>query len=379
MKQLKRIGYLLSAIVLYSVTIAPIVLGGWMDNQAWDARLECAGGFRAGEQISARLTFWTMPQNDGYRTADSVRVELSVIGALTLAGPRQWRLTLNGDTSFTHEVEITIPAKDTSAIYFAVWWGTRPAPYKVRCYFVTTGPQVELYYGVPTPIGPMPWEVEAKTIRMGDSLERIASQRPPRPFEGIGRTYYNIAPEDSVYLDSISESSKKYFVHMRLMEDSAWTGEDRQVYMIEKLYFARNPGEKKFRRIEGHTDPLAEGTRWRDSVLAVSPPAKYDIIIDLRDPDDYDYVKTLVDSLGVTEEKGFYRTVTSKAVLGKLAEHGIEFRNTFWRTRPPNQQVDDSARSKVPGRGDVIEGDERDNRNDLFLEGRAAHSLECIL
>ncbi len=336
MKQLKRIGYLLSAIVLYSVTIAPIVLGGWMDNQAWDARLECAGGFRAGEQISARLTFWTMPQNDGYRTADSVRVELSVIGALTLAGPRQWRLTLNGDTSFTHEVEITIPAKDTSAIYFAVWWGTRPAPYKVRCYFVTTGPQVELYYGVPTPIGPMPWEVEARTQREFDSLSQLRREAMKTPSTGTSRFYLDIATEDSIYLDSIAEKYWPELARKKLMEDSALVDREKQYLMIDGLYqgiyFVRYRGEKKFNRIEGSRDPIADSKRRMDSLRATMPPATYDIVVDLRDPEHYEYIKSLVDSLGATEEKGFYRTVTTKEIVAEIEKRHIPYHRAAWRT-----------------------------------------------
>ncbi len=379
MKLFVRMGIAVCVAVLCYFGITPTIQGS-MDPPLYDRAIEAVGGFRVDEPLVLKMSFWTTVNAIGFRKANSARVDITEIGALKCGDQRHWDVTMKEDTIFTLTMDVVIPDNDTSGINFEVLWGENPYPVKFPYYFVTTGPDVEVHPGKPVDFGPMPWEVEARTIRMGDSLERIELQKPPYPSDGIiGRPYYNIAPEDSVYLDSISESSKKHFVQMRMMEDSVWAGQDRQLYMIERLCFARNPGEKKFRRIEGHTDPLAEGTRWRDSVLAVSPPAKYDIIIDLRDPDDYDYVKTLVDSLGVTEEKGFYRTVTSKAVLGKLAEHGIEFRNTFWRTRPPNQQVDDSARSKVPGRGDVIEGDERDNRNDLFLEGRAAHSLECIL
>ena len=136
----------------------------------------------------------------------------------------------------------------------------------------------------------------------------------------------SLNPEDSALVDSLSDMGKRRLGRMRMLERTPLTDEDREWIVIDNRWFVRERGETKFRRVEGRTDEQlrADAQRYSDSLAANPPNNVYDVILDLRDPDDYETARSLTDSLAVTAEKGFYRTVVNKATLTELINKGIK-------------------------------------------------------
>jgi hypothetical protein len=135
-------------------------------------------------------------------------------------------------------------------------------------------------------------------------------------------------PEDSALVDSLSDTGKRQLGRMRMMEESPLAEQARQTVEIEGRWFVRDRGETPFRRLEAKTDEQlrADAHRYGDSLAANPPKNVYDVVLDLRNRDHYEFAKSLVDSLIPVDSVGFYRALMDRPTLIKLDNEGIKYR-----------------------------------------------------
>ncbi|RME21599.1 MAG: hypothetical protein D6800_11895, partial [Candidatus Zixiibacteriota bacterium] len=70
----------------------------------------------------------------------------------------------------------------------------------------------------------------------------------------------------------------------------------------------------------------------------------YDVVLDLRKAADYDFVRSLVDSLIPTDSAGFYRAIMKHPPLIKIEKRGIRIIATHnW---PPRGRRGSTGREK---------------------------------
>ena len=196
-------------------------------------------------------------------------------------------------------------------------------------------------------------------------------QKQLQNWEGKGtyRSLIHFSPEDSVFYSTLSDRGKQNFRRMRLFERTPLTDQDRQLHTVDGQWYERLRGETRFRPIPGITKEELRSGNWRrrDSVAANPPDNSYDIVLDLRNHADYEFVEPRVDSLIATSDSGFYETVVDRSTLIELIKHGIQYR----RTDGPLMNPRDSTGSHGPRRTDPDRKSEsrlpgREGRDEIF-------------
>ncbi len=162
------------------------------------------------------------------------------------------------------------------------------------------------------------------------------------------QTTQPIAPftsADSLFYDSLTENGKKTYAKMKYLElQGPSTNRYGESALIDNYGFARDSGQTYFYRVRSvPTDKLrAESRRIRDSILAVNPPNVYDVIVDLRNSEDYLYFKDKVDLIEKTDREGYYRIECNKSVITEIEQRKIKYR----RTHRPSWIKSDSAKAE---------------------------------
>jgi hypothetical protein len=110
---------------------------------------------------------------------------------------------------------------------------------------------------------------------------------------------------------------------MKMKEESPLTGATREVITVDGEQWERYRGEYRFRKRESPLNLREEMlARMLERQLALKE-SKREVLIDLRDPGDYELVEKRVDSLIATERPGFYRVLIDWDIGEFLREHGI--------------------------------------------------------
>ncbi len=199
-------------------------------------------------------------------------------------------------------------------------------------YFVTTDSQPKLFLHCdPRHLSPQPpiesfWQLD---IDPGKKLpqELPGYARPPQ--DSVAR----IAPADP---DSMSPGAARTTKSrteqeiQRELEQTQLTGKLFEFIRVDSQLLVRETGEYKFRSVDPNMDTEAWAKRRYDSVVHANRLVTYDMWLDLRDPENLAFARSVIDSLTVTDTVGIYRAQITRAILGKLQEEGIPSR--LWGT-----------------------------------------------
>jgi hypothetical protein len=180
---------------------------------------------------------------------------------------------------------------------------------------------------------------------------------------------------DTVWLfDSVRQAAiQDQLEEMRRREESPLADKDHEVITVGDTLYERHRGESKFRPMERVFDRSARFDNKRDSILALMGDKKLDVILDLRDPEHYEFVRSLIDSLVPSEEPGFYRAVVPFDLLQKLAENGIDVSKNGTRSREKNDKGQNNSQQLNSIDEETEDPGELGNPSvQLFFEG-----LEC--
>jgi len=326
--------------------------------------------------LELRINFAHYDAN--FTTCDAVTVQVSGIDGLEYSGAERWEIT--SDTlapAFLTRLEATAPPNDTSGLIVTMGCGEHQSNYPT--YFITTADTVRTLGSNPREHPRLPTEEERRQNRLKDyeraKREWEERQEQLRRFKGKSTTGPVMNPKDSALVDSLSDKGKRQLGRMRMLERSPLTDQERQWIVIDNRWFVRERGETKFRRVEGRTDEQirADAQRYWDSLAANPPDSVYDVILDLRDPDDYDFAKSLLERLLPTDSVGFFRAVMNRPTLMKLTNRGIK----FWRSRcwpEPCVPKRDKTQAPVKGGKDMEHETDggtpmKEGREILFFEG----------
>ena len=168
--------------------------------------------------------------------------------------------------------------------------------------------------------------------------------------EGLDDTAYVWQKGDDGLLYQIKKSDlptkeeqkiKQQQEKRRKLEEAPLTEYDKQDILVGDTLYSRYRGEYKFHIEEPIRNPGEYLRKKHDSLRVLENEKTYELTLDLRDPQEFEYVKGLVDSLIPMEEESIYRTVTNGAVLQQLRANKIKV-----GIYPEKPYLQESSRSK---------------------------------
>lgn len=308
-------------------------------------------------------------------TCDLLLMTVYPFDALIYTGPDTLLVPYRTENPYSTVWELILPPNDTSYLVFREECDRTAYHYGIT--FVTTGDTLMTRWGSGRRDRElaMDWTVRhwldprEDYERAKREWEEKQKQRQPAEGKGTLRSLIQFSPEDSVFYSTLSDRGKQNFRRMRFLERTPLTDQDRQLHTVDGQWYERLRGETRFRPIPGITkEEIRSGIRRRRDLVVANPPDNsYDIVLDLRNHADYEFVEPRVDSLIATSDSGFYETVVDRSTLIELIKHGIQYR----RTNGPLMNPRDSTGSHGPRRTDPDRKSEsnlpgREGRDEIF-------------
>ena len=298
--------------------------------------------------------------------------------SLEYYGDSTWLARFDQQGHYSTTFDLTVPDNDTSCFVILLEFDGYSF-YQGQC-FVTTGDTLNIFRAWSNYWGdlqlersnrrnPVPREEHERAKREWEERQEQLRRFKGKSTRGHGP---RLSPEDSVIFNTLSEKGERRFVRMRNLERTPLTDESRQVISLDGTVYVRYRGEAKFHIVEGTTDPIAHAKQVMDSVR-IAENKDYDITIDLRDSDDSEFVKNLVDTLMPTEQQGFFRAVVKWQTIMQLRDNAIEFYPTDRGSREPQdnsepQQPEEKKESSGKSRS-TRQTEEKSPQEIIFSEG----------
>jgi hypothetical protein len=234
---------------------------------------------------------------------DTMMVKVRTVGELGYSGPESWVVLTEGRDTIKYDLDVVIPQNDTCGIEVDLYVRGGNVNGSSR-YFVTTGDTIEIYHDWPKPLEPR----GAKTVvySKGNRHHVPGSEIPPwkQPPQDTTLKVLNpdsasgvdpaiiMRPEGKV--DTIDDKTElpRPNLNSRMVDSSGWSTVDGLVEAAAK-------------------DIVKERDKTRE------------LIVDLRKPEDYNYVKSLVSELIPCDTAGYYRAKLTHAQANEIHKHGI--------------------------------------------------------
>ncbi|MDD4052259.1 MAG: hypothetical protein PHR28_10240 [candidate division Zixibacteria bacterium] len=236
-----------------------------------------------------------------------VTVKVTTYGRLEYSGPIGWDIPTEGKDTISFNLDVVVPPNDTSGIKVDIWHNADAQ------YFVTTGDTMEIYHSWPQP--PQPKELQTTFYEMGGGMHRVpGSEIPP----------WKRPPQDST---------------LKVLMPVSAAGTDSSIIMKP---------EGKVDTLAGKTvlpqpninSKVVDSAGW-STIDGLKEAAQKDIekerdkkrelIVDLRKPEDYNYVRTLATELIPCDTAGYYRVKLTHAQANDVHNRGISITSA----RPP--------------------------------------------
>ncbi len=338
---------------------------------------------------------------------DEIIITVTDIDNLEYMGETSWIMKADPKDTVTYDLPLVIPANDTSGLRIIA--GCGKIRHAIHAYFLAYEDSVHYYFGNPRwNYGTSFPKAPKKRIGIPDSVwAKEGSGRGKRSYidasgNRISEEEYQtrraarkekptqtVIPRDStliwmedeegnrvlvdrqVFLDSAKTLKRLAKLEkMRKLEETPLTDKEHQVISVDGKLYERHRGEYKFHEMETTTDRSARFEKKRDSLRARAKHKKYEVILDLRDPKDYEFASSLIDSLISTEEPGFYRAVVPFELMEKLRDNGIEARKTVSRSREKHDNSENSGQQLNSVEDGTESHAESGNRGQsIFFEG----------
>jgi hypothetical protein len=292
-----------------------------------ESRLERVEEVKHPGSATFGLNIWAPKWNTECRT---ITVKLVTVGNLELRGEAKWHLTLVDSAVYKRNVEIVIPDHDTSGIEVTFSCNNDTRTFGGDCaFFVPEGDSVKIFRG-----DPRGFDFPRTQVPIADlppTGRRVKGEFPHSD------SLYPI-PEDTVKLPTVTYHREDRIAAEQATQDSLerfpLTDRSIQYVTVDGQTLERRKGETKFHPIESKT--FAEWTvffqKRHDSAMEANKNVRSDTWIDLHNPADLAFAKSLIDSLLPTDTAGIYRAAINRSTFIRLSEKGIRTRK--WGTLP---------------------------------------------
>ena len=249
--------------------------------------------------------------------------------SLEYYGDSTWLARFDQQGHYSTTFDLTVPDNDTSCFVILLEFDGYSF-YQGQC-FVTTGNTLNTFIAWPNYWGAL--QLERSNRRK--HVPREEHERAKREWEerqeqlkkhkskGTTKYLHGLSAEEVERMRS--ESSKTITMDsLHKLEEEPLTDYNAQLIQVGDSLYIRKKGEYKFRVAETYNS-------WEESLEAkrnLKPEdlvSEVHIVIDLRDPEDYNFVKGLVDSLIPMEKPGYYHTVAKMSVIDAIKTHRIGY------------------------------------------------------
>lgn len=274
-------------------------------------------------------------RNPDYRV-DEVHVNI-VPDNLDVQGANKWDIALKSNEPCTTYFQIIIPPSDTSGFVMNIDCGVTKGP--IYRYFVTADDSVASFA----------WNVRSPTFRTAPPIPKEAPSPDDEKAKSMERTgRHQLTRDDAMRSE------------MRKMELTPHLSPIRQTVWISGEVWIRDSGEYKFRLGKPVTIDERKERAAENSNPAGGSRNLYEVVLDLRDTANFNFVASRTKGLKPTEESGYYRLTTDKSTLGEIEKHGVTYR--ILSTTPIGTPGDATERSDPQS----LKSRERDQEQSLL-------------
>jgi len=229
---------------------------------------------------------------------ESLVVRVETYGKLTYSGPTSWIVRNDGRDTLWYELNIVVPANDTSGIMVDMGCNADAQ------YFVTTGDTMEIYHSWPKP--PEPRGAKTVVYSKGNRHHVPGSEIPPwkRPPQD---SIMKAVPIDSTAGINFIPTAKPMRVADSVGAQHGLPNEASRPKLVDSAGWST---------IDGLKEAAAKN-------MAKERDKTRELIVDLRKPADYDYVRTLVKEMVPCDTAGYYRVKLTHTQANEVHKRGI--------------------------------------------------------
>ncbi|MCP4567260.1 MAG: hypothetical protein GY841_06745 [FCB group bacterium] len=248
---------------------------------------------------------------------DTLKVEVTKIDNLEYNGIKSWEVYVAEWDTIDYDINVNIPDMDTSGIIIQLFKDSTSMSTAYR-YFVTTGDTLEVY-------GQKPKAPKVHHVEM-----RCSSEEAKKPRDSV------------IYPSGIYEMTDVQ--KMQDLEKTPLTNSDEQHIMVDGEVWGRLRGEYKFHRVKTVVDP----PKFKPAEIEMEADSTYDLILDLRQKDDYEFVKEIIPDLNPLAKTGYYRAVIPKNLLKQIIDRRV--RLNAYPDYPDTSGSRESSKKEIPPR-----------------------------
>ena len=234
---------------------------------------------------------------------DTLTVKVATIDNLEYKGALSWNVFVKEGDTINYNIEVMIPDYDTSGLVIQFFHKSENSIRTVYRYFVTTGDTLEIYGQKPKPPPPPP----PPHYGVPDSLHPLHTRKPSPKYDSLRSKITGIVTDDE---------------KREILERYPLTNADIQVMRFNGEDWTRRRGEYKFVPWDGKTaEELHAETKEQQRI---ANEKEVEVVFDLRQTEDYEYVKELVPDLTAMDEPGCYRAVVKQRLARIIKSQGID-------------------------------------------------------
>jgi hypothetical protein len=229
---------------------------------------------------------------------ESLVVRVETYGKLIYAGPTSWIVRNDGRDTLWYELNIVVPANDTSGIMVDMGCNADAQ------YFVTTGDTMEIYHSWPKP--PEPPYSTAVFHSKGNKHHVPGSEIPP----------WKRPPQKPVIKIMTSDSAGWRDPRVNPQAADSTNGLDEGGGKLPRYSGPKVVDSAGWSTIDGLREAAQKDMEKESN-------KKRELIVDLRKPEDYNYMKTLATELIPCDTAGYFRVKLTRAQAKEVHDRGI--------------------------------------------------------
>lgn len=241
-----------------------------------------------------------------------MKLILQPIGEVVITGDSEWSILAKKEVWNEFYSTFILPDNDTSGLNIEL---IRNDKYyrSDDIWFVTTGDTVEVYKAKPEPHGK--YRANRPSV---DSMQVLyEKERKRREQIKSGQAIIGEHYKETKIVPTEREK-------MAFREQKPCLNHTGEFITVDGIPYRRNYGEYKFHECEIIPDPEAR----LDSLIQYrkdnADKLTKHIVMDLRDPDDYDFVARLCPALKAMEREGYYEGVLTLWQVEMIIDRGIQ-------------------------------------------------------